>query len=167
MKFPGLKLNKPVNTSKCVVTARFWTLTRRGWRIAIHRAYDWAPRGIFIFRENRVYSSTYEDVVAVGYEEGGFGNYVKTKVCEYPIYLYYAHLKNVFVQKGQMLIPSQYIGIMGNTGFTYSSHGGDGTHLHQEGREIRDRDKLVPLDLAFYYKDVDLDALYPEIEVCG
>ena len=176
-KYEGLKLAKPVNMRKCVITSRYWSLRRRKWGVAIHRGYDFAPdQGYDNFSLNvsltkqycqariRVYSSTHEKVVKVDYEPGGFGHYVKTLVYGFPLYLYYAHLTEPFVDKGQVLSPSQYIGLMGNSGFVYSNHGGDGCHLHHEGREVQSRDKTRSIDLAYYYKNNDLIEQYPEYE---
>lgn len=177
MRFEGLVLNKPVNMRRCKITSRFWSIRKRKWGWGKHGGYDFAPdpecndiplatrlSGQYKDAKVRVYSSIYEEVVKVDYERDGFGNYVKTQVCGFPIYLYYAHLAEIFVQKGQVLIPSQYLGLMGNSGFVYSTSGGDGTHLHHEGREIRYRDNIRPFDLAAYYKDNDLEAMYPEYE---
>lgn len=41
----------------------------------------------------------------------------------------YSHLNNVWVKVGQTVNPGTLIGGMGNTGNTYSLHGGTGSHL--------------------------------------
>jgi len=41
----------------------------------------------------------------------------------------YSHLNQNFVTLGQEVQPGQLLGGMGNTGQTYSLHGGDGSHL--------------------------------------
>jgi len=58
----------------------------------------------------------------------GFGNYVIVED-ESGYQHRYSHLHQAYVQKGQLVPKGQAIGSMGNTGQTYSLHGGDGSHL--------------------------------------
>jgi murein DD-endopeptidase MepM/ murein hydrolase activator NlpD len=41
----------------------------------------------------------------------------------------YSHLEKSFVKVGQQVTPDMAIGEVGNSGSTYSAHGGDGSHL--------------------------------------
>ena len=60
-----------------------------------------------------------------------YGNFVKVKHLD-GYYTLYAHLKNVYVKKGQKLKQGEFIGFMGNTGRSY------GAHLHFEVRNTKD-----------------------------
>lgn len=42
----------------------------------------------------------------------------------------YCHLSVLYVEYGQVVAQGQTIGLSGNTGRVYSSHGGNGAHLH-------------------------------------
>ncbi len=60
---------------------------------------------------------------SIGFEEGGYGNYVKIDHHN-GYYTYYAHLDGVAVSNGQEVAAGEYIGTMGDTGNAY------GVHLH-------------------------------------
>ena len=60
-----------------------------------------------------------------------YGNFVKIKHDD-GYYTLYAHLKDVYVSKGQRVLRGEKIGYMGNTGNAY------GVHLHFEVRNPRD-----------------------------
>lgn len=65
----------------------------------------------------------------VGYDEGGFGNYVSVmQVDEYKVL--YCHLNNYYVKIGDLITEGQIIGIEGTTGNS------TGIHLHLEIREM-------------------------------
>jgi len=61
-------------------------------------------------------------IAYVGYEAGGFGNYVVVKDSTYEYY--YAHLSSVSVANGQQVTPGMEIGLVGSTGLS------SGPHLH-------------------------------------
>lgn len=65
-----------------------------------------------------------------GYKQGdkGFGNRVVIEDASGNRY-YYSHLNQDYVKLGQNVPAGSYIGTMGNTGSTYSLHGGTGAHL--------------------------------------
>jgi murein DD-endopeptidase MepM/ murein hydrolase activator NlpD len=68
--------------------------------------------------------------VARGRKQGdaGYGNYVV--VTDYKGNKWrYSHLADTWVQVGQRVRAGQNIAPMGNSGNTFSNHGGDGTHL--------------------------------------
>jgi len=83
----------------------------------------------------------------------GFGLYVKIKHLSLPIYAYKAHLRDALVKEGDYVDADQAVGIMGNSGNSYSLNGGDGTHLHDEYREATKHGGLRAFDAAIYYKD--------------
>ena len=58
----------------------------------------------------------------------GYGNYAIVKDPEGNV-LRYSHLNDVYVQRGQKIAPGVPLGEMGNTGSTYSTSGGTGSHL--------------------------------------
>ncbi|MBV6340113.1 M23 family metallopeptidase [Candidatus Magnetobacterium casense] len=57
-----------------------------------------------------------------------FGNYVTIKDANGNTWRY-SHLHDSYVKVGQLIQPGQVIGAMGNTGQTYSTSGGTGSHL--------------------------------------
>ena len=91
--------------------------------------------------------------VKVGQKQGspGFGNYV---IIETPQgdRVRYSHLSQSYVKLGQEINPSDILGSMGNTGQTYSQHGGTGSHL-----DIRIQDAygkyVSPIDYLGNYKN--------------
>lgn len=88
------------------------------WGLPGHNGRDYgAP-------ENTPAAASADGIVdKVGYENGGFGLYVKLK---HPglIYTYYAHLNKALVEPGQRLSAGDTIGLSGSTGYT------TGPHLH-------------------------------------
>ena len=65
-----------------------------------------------------------------GYKQGdkGFGNTVVVQDAKGNKWRY-SHLNQGYVKVGQQVQPGTVIGGMGNTGSTYSLHGGTGSHL--------------------------------------
>jgi murein DD-endopeptidase MepM/ murein hydrolase activator NlpD len=61
-------------------------------------------------------------VEKVGWEEGGYGKYIVVKSGN--VSTYYAHLSNVYVAPGDLVVPDQPIAFMGSTGNS------TGVHLH-------------------------------------
>jgi len=59
---------------------------------------------------------------------GGYGNYVIIKDAEGNNHRY-SHLNTVLVKSGDRISQGNTIGLMGNSGATYSTHGGTGAHL--------------------------------------
>ena len=62
-------------------------------------------------------------ILLVGFEDGGYGNYVKVQH-DGGILTYYAHLKNAPVRAGQVVKAGEVIATSDNTGFS------TGPHLH-------------------------------------
>lgn len=67
-------------------------------------------------------------VVGVENKNTGFGNSILVQDAQGNVWRY-SHLKQNFVKTGQTIQAGQSIGTMGNTGNSYSSSGGDGSHL--------------------------------------
>jgi murein DD-endopeptidase MepM/ murein hydrolase activator NlpD len=65
-----------------------------------------------------------------GFKQGdqGFGNSVIIKDSQGNM-VRYSHLHNAYVKVGQQINPGAVIGSMGNSGSTYSTSGGTGSHL--------------------------------------
>ena len=76
-----------------------------------------------------------------------YGNYVKIKHPD-GYFTLYAHLKSVYVKKGQKVKTGEKIGFMGNTGKSY------GSHLHFEVRNKKDK-RIDPTK----YLDSDLPSV--------
>lgn len=80
---------------------------------------------------NYIYDDVYSvvsGIVTVGYEDGGFGNYVMINADD-GLTVIYAHLSEVEVGNGQNVVPGDNIGVSGNTGKS------SGPHLHFELRQ--------------------------------
>ena len=78
-------------------------------------------------------------VVTVGYDPGGYGNYIILKH-KHGIYTRYAHLSVVRVHKGDTVSQRQIIGNIGSTGMS------TGPHLHYEvhiGSDVVDPSKYI------------------------
>ena len=75
--------------------------------------------------------------VVSGQRQGdkGFGNYVVVKDSYGGLHRY-SHLNNSFVRVGQNIKKGAYVGGMGNTGSTYSTSGGSGSHLDYRIRDL-------------------------------
>ena len=65
----------------------------------------------------------------------GYGNYVTVKDSYGGLHRY-SHLNNSYVKVGQNITPGAIVGGMGNTGSTYSLHGGTGSHLDYRIKDL-------------------------------
>ncbi len=86
-----------------------------------------------------VVSTANGQVVTVGFDPDGYGNYIIVKH-KYGIYTRYAHLSTTRVQKGDQVSQHQIIGTIGNTGQS------TGPHLHYEvhiGSDVVDPAKYI------------------------
>jgi len=81
-------------------------------------------------------AGTVSEVVS-GKKQGdsGFGNYVVVTDPQGAKHRY-SHLHQSFVKPGQQVQAGQIGGLMGNTGQTYSMHGGTGSHLDYRIRDL-------------------------------
>lgn len=80
------------------------------------------------------------EVVYVGYEKNGFGNYVKIKDLATNNFHFFAHLKDVYVKKGNKVTYTTVLGLMGSTGNS------TGPHLHYEMRKSDNKTRLNPCE---------------------
>ena len=76
--------------------------------------------------------------VESGFRKGdkGFGNSVIVRDAQGNM-VRYSHLNNAYVKVGQQVKPGAIIGAMGNTGSTYSTSGGTGSHLDLRIKDAR------------------------------
>lgn len=89
----------------------------------------------------KVYGTMKNGVIKyVGYEKNGFGKYVKVTDLDTGNYHYYAHLKDVYVKKGDRVSFTTVIGLMGSTGNS------TGPHTHYEIRKSDNKTRLNPCD---------------------
>jgi murein DD-endopeptidase MepM/ murein hydrolase activator NlpD len=109
------KFNGYIWPAKGVLTSGY------GWRWGrMHKGIDIAgPVGTPIF------AAADGEVVAAGWNSGGFGNLVKVKHFDGSLTLY-AHNSKIFVRRGQIVTQGQQIAAMGSTGRS------TGPHLHFE-----------------------------------
>lgn len=148
----NLKILKPVDMTKNIITSRFWDF-RWQW-MAFHQAYDFAPTGSYRFKPQAIIAGIDAKIVQIFTEPKGFGLYIKLQPLEFPLLLCFkAHLRQVIVKEGENVKAGQEIAIMGNSGNCYSLNGGDGTHLHEEWRLNMGRGMYKKLDVAKYYKN--------------
>ena len=78
--------------------------------------------------------------VVTGKKQGdpGYGNYVIVED-KYGGKHRYSHLHNSYVKVGDTVSRGQVVGPMGNTGSTYSLHGGSGSHLDYRIKDMYGR----------------------------
>lgn len=89
----------------------------------------------------KVYATMKNGIVKyVGYEKNGFGNYVKITDLATGNYHYFAHLKSVYVKKGDKVTYTTVIGLMGSTGNS------TGPHTHYEIRKPNNKTRLNPCE---------------------
>ncbi len=121
-----------------------------GYRKNVHQGVDVVKKW---YEQDTIICHTEGEVVSVQTgipnEPGStgnrsYGNYVKVKH-EDGYYTLYAHLKTVYVKKGEKVTRGQHLGYMGDTGNAY------GVHLHFEVRNKEDR-RIDPTP----YLDADL-----------
>ncbi len=91
------------------------------------------------------------EVVEVGCDKGGYGNYIKIKH-KYDIYSFYAHLSKISVKKGQNVKQGDVIGKEGGDPKKDKNPGSStGHHLHFEIRTSSDvKDCINPLIFVDY-----------------
>ena len=134
-----------------------------GYRSGVHNGVDVVKRW---YQQDTVIAHTDGEVVQVqtGIPNAqgstgtrSYGNYVKIKHND-GYYTLYAHLRTVYVKKGDLVKRGEKIGYMGDTGNAY------GVHLHFEVRNPSDRridptpylDKDLPgEEKKYYYESYD------------
>ena len=75
--------------------------------------------------------------VDIGYKQGdaGYGNSIIVKDAQGNLHRY-SHLQQAWVKAGQPIQQGTQLGTMGNTGSTYSTSGGTGSHLDYRVKNI-------------------------------
>ena len=93
---------------------------------------------------DKVYSICNGVVERAGYDNGGFGNYVRIKEDNSENRIYLAHLSKIYVNVGDRVTYTTVVGIMGDTGNT------TGKHTHVEIREFKNGVAVKKLNASDY-----------------
>ena len=91
-----------------------------------------------------VYSICNGTVERAGYDNGGFGNYVRIKEDNSENRIYLAHLSKIYVKVGQKVTYTTIVGLMGDTG------NATGKHTHVEIREFKNGVAVKKLNSSDY-----------------
>lgn len=92
----------------------------------------------------KVYSICNGVVERAGYDNGGFGNYVRIKEENSENRIYLAHLAKIYVKVGQRVTYTTVVGLMGSTGNS------TGKHTHVEIREFKNGVAIRKLNASTY-----------------
>ena len=92
----------------------------------------------------KVYSICNGTVERAGYDNGGFGNYVRIKEDNSENRIYLAHLSKIYVKVGQKVTYTTVVGLMGATG------NATGKHTHVEIREFKNGVAVKKLNASDY-----------------
>lgn len=92
----------------------------------------------------KVYSICNGTVERAGYDNGGFGNYVRIKEDGTENRIYLAHLSKIYVKVGQRVTYTTVVGLMGETG------NATGKHTHVEIREFQNGVAVRKLNASNY-----------------
>ncbi len=109
------------------------------WASGIHSGTD-----LVGITSTKVYSICNGIVERAGYDNGGFGNYVRIKENGTENRIYLAHLSKIYVKVGQRVSYTSVVGLMGDTGNT------TGPHTHVEIREFKNGVAIKKLNSSNY-----------------
>ena len=109
------------------------------WKSGVHSGID-----LVGITSTKVYSICNGIVERAGYDNGGFGNYVRIKENNSENRIYLAHLSKIYVKVGQRVSYTTVVGLMGSTGNS------TGPHTHVEIREFRNGVAVRKLNPASY-----------------
>lgn len=109
------------------------------WKSGVHQGIDLVGD-----TNHKVYSICNGVVERAGYDNGGFGNYVRIKENGTENRIYLAHLSKIYVKVGQAVTYTTVIGLMGATG------NASGAHTHVEIREFKNGVAVRKLNPAAY-----------------
>lgn len=109
------------------------------WASGIHSGTD-----LVGITSTKVYSICNGIVERAGYDNGGFGNYVRIKENGTENRIYLAHLSKIYVKIGQEVTYTTVVGLMGDTGNT------TGPHTHVEIREFKNGVAVKKLNSSNY-----------------
>ena len=108
------------------------------WKSGIHQGIDLRSTN------KKVYSICNGIVERAGYDNGGFGNYVRIKEDGTENRIYLAHLDKIYVKVGERVTYTTVVGLMGNTGNSTTPH------THVEIREFKNGVAVKKLNPANY-----------------
>ena len=109
------------------------------WASGVHSGTD-----LVGITSTKVYSICNGIVERAGYDNGGFGNYVRIKEDGTENRIYLAHLSKIYVKIGQRVSYTSVVGLMGDTGNT------TGPHTHVEIREFKNGVAIKKLNSSNY-----------------
>ena len=109
------------------------------WASGIHSGTD-----LVGITSTKVYSICNGIVERAGYDNGGFGNYVRIKENGTENRIYLAHLSKIYVKIGQEVTYTTVVGLMGDTGNT------TGPHTHVDIREFKNGVAVKKLNSSNY-----------------
>ena len=109
------------------------------WASGVHSGTD-----LVGITSTKVYSICNGIVERAGYDNGGFGNYVRIKEDGTENRIYLAHLSKIYVKIGQRVSYTSVVGLMGDTGNT------TGPHTHVEIREFKNGVAVKKLNSSNY-----------------
>lgn len=109
------------------------------WKSGVHQGID-----LVGITSKNVYSICNGVVERAGYDNGGFGNYVRIKEDGTENRIYLAHLEKIYVKVGQKVTYTTVVGLMGATG------NATGPHTHVEIRKFQNGVAVSKLNPASY-----------------
>ena len=109
------------------------------WASGVHQGID-----LVGITSKNVYSICNGVVERAGYDNGGFGNYVRIKEDGTENRIYLAHLDKIYVKVGQKVTYTTVVGLMGATG------NATGPHTHVEIRKFQNGVAVSKLNPATY-----------------
>lgn len=109
------------------------------WKSGSHGGID-----LVGITSEKVYSICNGIVERAGYDNGGFGNYVRIKENNSENRIYLAHLSKIYVKVGQKVTYSTVVGLIGSTG------NATGKHTHVEIRQFSNGVAIKKLNPANY-----------------
>lgn len=130
--------------TKICFTGRFKETCEYGrkgnlWKSGYHGGTD-----LVGLDSDKVYSICNGVVERAGYDNGGFGNYVRIKEDGTENRIYLAHLSKIYVKVGQKVTYTTVVGLMGATG------NATGKHTHVEIREFKNGVAVRKLNASDY-----------------
>lgn len=130
--------------TKICFTGRFKETCEYGrkgnlWKSGYHGGTD-----LVGIDSEKVYSICNGTVERAGYDNGGFGNYVRIKEDGTENRIYLAHLSKIYVKVGQRVTYTTVVGLMGATG------NATGKHTHVEIREFKNGVAVRKLNASDY-----------------
>lgn len=111
----------------------------KAWKSGVHQGIDLVGD-----TNHKVYSICNGVIERAGYDNSGFGNYVRIKESGTEKRIYLAHLSKIYVKVGQAVSYTTCVGLMGATG------NANGAHTHVEIREFKNGVAVRKLNPATY-----------------